>query len=66
MFEPLFYYDRKRNHNYNTRDDDRRWFKEEYIKSMENAADYKNVRKNLYFAETAVKIALNKTRRVRS
>ena len=66
MFEPLFYYDRKRNYRYSMRSEDDKWFYNEYISSMENAADYRNIRKNLYFAETAVKIALNKTRRERN
>ena len=66
MFEPWFYYDRKRNYCNSDRDKERKWFYYEYIKSMENAADDRNIRKNLYFAETTVKIALNKTRKERS
>ncbi len=66
MFEPLFYYDRQRNYRFNLEDEDCRWFMEQYVKSMENAANYSLVKKNLYFAQTAVKIALNKTRKERS
>ncbi len=65
MFEPLFYYDRQRNYRFNRKDEDCRWFLESYIKSMENAANYNSVKKNLYFAETAIKIAMNKTRKER-
>lgn len=65
MFEPLFYYDRKRNYKFNLNEEICRWFLDSYIKSMENAADYHSVKKNLYFAETTVKIALNKTRKER-
>lgn len=62
MFEPLFHYDRKRNYSMKLTDEDAKWFQQEYIRSMENAADYRTVKKNLYFAETVVKIVLNKTR----
>lgn len=66
MFEPLFYYDRKRNYKFNLNEENCRWFLDSYIKSMDNAANYHSVKKNLYFAETTVKIALNKTRKGRS
>lgn len=66
MFEPLFYYDRTRNYRFNLNDERCRWFQDTYIKPMENAADGKEIRKNLYFAETVIKIALSKTRRERN
>ena len=70
MFEPLFHYDRERNY-----DDIRRkmrenkeleWFLNEYVKVLsENAADLRIVKKDIYFAETAVIYAMNMTKEER-
>lgn len=70
MFEPLFHYDRERNY-----DDIRRkmrdskeleWFLNGYVKELsDNTADLRKVKKNLYFAETAVIYAMSMTKEER-
>lgn len=69
MLEPLFYYDRQRNYNFRQHDKNHenvKWFLDKYIKSMENILDDKIISKNLYFADTVIKIVLNETRRERN
>ena len=70
MFEPLFHYDRERNYDEVRRkmrdNGDLEWFMDVYVKDLsENAADLRNVKKNLYFAETAVIYAMNMTKEER-
>lgn len=70
MFEPLFHYDRERNYDdirKKMRDnEDLEWFLNGYVKDLaENAADLRKVKKNLYFAETAVIYAMNMTKEER-
>ncbi len=64
-FEPLFTYDEARNYHMKRNDKDSEWFAKEYIRTMKNASDPKKVKKNLFFAESTITIALNKTRRER-
>ena len=66
MLEPLFYYDRQRNYHFNQADENCKWFQDEYIKSMENISDNRTISKNLYFADTVIKIVLNETRKERN
>lgn len=70
MFEPLFHYDRERNYDDIRKkmqdNEDLGWFLNGYVKDLsENAADLRNVKKNLYFAETAVIYAMNMTKEER-
>lgn len=65
MYEAYFHYDRQRNYRMNLRDEGCNWFRNGYVKSMENAADGV-LNKNLYFAASTVKIALNSRRRERN
>ncbi len=62
MFVPMYYYDSKRNYL----SSELRGFMERYLASMGSAQDRSQVNKNLYFAETMIKIALNKTRKERN
>lgn len=75
LFEPLFHYDRER--NYGEIDKKKReqpdarlqllqWFTDEYAKELsKNAADLREVKKNLFFAEAATAYALNITKEER-
>lgn len=67
MFEPLFHYDRQRNYTSIKKGDaDAAWFLDEYAAGLtRNAADYRTVNRNLYFAETAARYALHCTKEVR-
>lgn len=64
MFEPMFYYDQKRNYQKLAIDNEEiRKFKMYAEELYRNAANYKEgVKKDLYFAQAMVKYALNKTR----
>lgn len=67
MFEPLFHYDRQRNYldleRKKNSDKDLMWFMEEYIPDLtKNAADSRNKKKNLYFAEAIVRYVMNRTK----
>ena len=64
MFEPLFSYDRQRNYGRlnKTKDSNLAWFLEQYVSDLtKNAADYRDVKKNLYFAQATVNYAMNIT-----
>jgi CRISPR-associated protein Csm1 len=63
-FEPMFYYDRKR--NYEKINKDRfNWFLDYAGKLTDNAANYKVLKKDLFFADTVIRFALNKTKEER-
>lgn len=66
MFEPLFHYDRQRNYEKIEKkkfiDLDMAWFLDGYVKDLtKNAGDYRNVKKDLYFAKATVNYAMNIT-----
>lgn len=68
MFEPLFHYDRQRNYEEleKKKDSEMQWFLDEYVHDLsKNAADLRNVKKNLFFAEAAITYALNITKEER-
>ena len=59
MFEPLFHYDRQRNYGELKKKPEADWFLNDYAKNLtRNAADYRTVSRNLYFAEIAAGYAL--------
>lgn len=61
MFDPLFHYDRARNYNDQLPANFAR-----YAENLpKNAANYKEVNRNLYFAKTVMNCVLNQTREVR-
>lgn len=58
MFEPLLHYDQARNYTANMPE-----YFLQYVKGLpKNAADYRTVNKNLYFAKTVVNCILNQTK----
>lgn len=63
-FAPLFYYDRKRNYEkiYSKR---HAWFLEYAGRLTDNAANYKALKKDLFFAGMVVRFALSKSREER-
>ena len=64
MFEPLLHYDRMR--NYDKLSKDRVKFFLEYAGGLsKNAADYRQVNRNLYFAKTVMAFILNQTKEAR-
>lgn len=72
MFEPLFHYDRQRNYGElenrkeKQKDEDLRWFLDDYVGDLsENAADLRVIKKNLFFAEAAVACGMNLTKEER-
>ena len=65
MFEPLFHYDRAR--NYNSLPKDRAAFFLRYAGGLSrNAADYRQINRDLYFARTVMTFILNQTKEARS
>ena len=71
MFAPLFHYDQQRNYDIiykaASRNEDVAWFLKEYAGDLtRNAADYRTVKKNLYFAESTVTYAMNITKEERN
>jgi CRISPR-associated protein Csm1 len=67
MMEPLSHYDQQRNYTKLNRNlDEVQWFLK-YTKNMtKNVADYRCVKKNLYFAEMMVTYAMNLTKEERN
>jgi hypothetical protein len=67
MMEPLSHYDQQRNYTKLNRNlDEVQWFLK-YTKDMtKNVADYRCVKKNLYFAEMMVTYAMNLTKEERN
>ncbi len=67
MFEPLFHYDRQRNYGELKKKPEADWFLNDYAKNLtRNAADYRTVSRNLYFAEIAAGYALYLTKEERN
>lgn len=68
MFEPLFHYDHARNYQKLNRDRAAPFLSwaGEMKREAAQAADYRNVRRGLYFAETVVTCYLNKTKEARN
>lgn len=64
MFQPLFHYDRRRNYD-KIKGEQASWFFEYAERLSANAANYKVIKKDLYFAAACVRYALNKTKEVR-
>ncbi len=65
MFEPLFYYDRTRNYKNLPEEKLRNFFR--YAEGLpKNAANYKELNRNLYFAQTVITCILNQTKEVRT
>ena len=68
MFEPLFHYDQARNYRKLNREKSELFlmWAEKMKKEAAQAANYKHISRDLYFAETVVTCYLNMTRKVRN
>lgn len=71
MFEPLFHYDRQRNYEKLERNRNKSenlvWFLNEYVADLsKNAADSRNTKRNLFFAEATVTYAMSLTKEERN
>ena len=65
MFEPLLHYDRSRNYDARRLQQDAPFFWQYVDDLPKNAADYRQPKKDLYFARTVMACILNQTKEAR-